>query len=164
MQTKLSDHAAAMLVQFSTVWSHANDFSSGVPLCFLLLLDRHDCREVKCHSYAQVLPLPVGAGDPQWSRPCWNSQTFNASARPTTRAAWVQMLQPVRPLWQHFGKLVQSTTKSTVQTLCQLQGCHSIWWLWQTSQRNHIQASWGGPEPAQLFRAAGARDEEAHLQ
>lgn len=54
--------------------------------------------------------------------------------------------------------------KDGLHTPCQSQGGHSLRRLWEGAQGHHIQAAWGGPEPAQLPGAAGARREETHLQ
>lgn len=60
--------------------------------------------------------------------------------------------------------LVQSWERIWFTHWSKLQGCYSVWWLWQSYQRNHIQTPWGGPEPTSVPGAPGAGNEAPHLQ
>lgn len=44
------------------------------------------------------------------------------------------------------------------------QGGHTVWRVWKSSSRNHLQGSGDRPEPAEVLGAAGPHGQAAHLQ
>lgn len=89
LQTKMSDHSHAMLGYSS---KNIMSWFWCVPVFFFFpFCDRYDSSGVKRISYAQILPLTMGGGDPHWPRPLWNSQTEHACTGPTIRPSWVQV-------------------------------------------------------------------------
>lgn len=103
----------------------------------------------------------MGGGPAPWPWPRWNSQTKNASSRPTVRASWIQMLQPVRKLWVCFNELELSTTKTDSHKLILITGLPlhlvDLRKFPEESHLNYLKWTWTPPD-TQSSRMRGWRD------